>query len=44
MLILRMRRVYDACRRDDFRGHDIRTISFMTIGSGIQVILKMFRQ
>jgi hypothetical protein len=44
VFVLLMGRVYDVCRWDDVRWHDTYIPSFMTIGSGIQIILKVLPQ
>jgi hypothetical protein len=39
-----MGRIYDVCLQDDIRQHDKHIPSFMKIGSGIQLILRVFPQ
>jgi hypothetical protein len=39
MLVLLTRRIYDTCRSDDIRWHNIYIPSFITIDPGIRVIL-----
>jgi hypothetical protein len=41
VLALLMGRIYDVCRWDELRWHDTYIPSFMTIGSGIQLILRV---
>jgi hypothetical protein len=44
VLALLMGRIYDVCRCDDLRCHDINIPSLMMIGSVIQVIIRMLPQ
>jgi hypothetical protein len=44
VLVLLMGRIYDISRYDDLKWHDIVYPSFMPIGSGIHVILRVLPQ
>jgi hypothetical protein len=44
MLVLLIGRIYDVCHLDDLRWYNMYIPSFMTIGSGIAVILKVLPQ